>query len=974
MSRLRKEYIECRLFILGDENVGKKSFVKKLLNLPCTSVIHDAESESEYEDLLSKYKADVELDRQLQKENEEFLQSMHKKEIAKAGVDITSRFNSTNTLFKIDEERTFRKTNSNVTKNERTNRNVTANTKNIQGTTNLSSSKGIKPGSYKQKILREPVPEYPAKLYCVNLNKIVLKIFCIPKAEPRPPDFIPRDEDEEYELEKEHNISFEGIKNDLNIKLSLKDTCIPQDKLNDYNVSIFTLFIFLYDMSNFYSFESLILYYSKIAKIFRIGEEENFKSCIIGNKKDKKVLMENDQMAVFNEFLKNTNLKKFEMSTKPYFLFDKFFLDFFYQMFSMFTQNETEPNQKLLEKKEFIEEFNKLVKNRSNFARGKRDDLNRLEQVPGPDYNINLYSFNSPEEMKLVFSDKKSRFNKKIFTNKKGPIFHEDNTGKNIIEKKKDGQNVFNLEIKGGLFNKPIKGYSFGILKGKLNLIQKRKDLRDLRNYYLNNDLDRYNNSPIHQTPLKQSKDEEYFENALKKKILYKKNLIEERQKKMNKILSIHNENIRKIEEEKKLKNQKLFLQKSASTPNLLLSSAPSLDDMSKEKEKKLIKQRYHDAIFGKNHINLEKYNKKLSEIRQMSSMKMEAEPYLIDIRDHFLKPTKGIKMCEESNLSRKNKDDIKFPQYRIIKDDFDRIVESGEKKLLNLNSIESIKMKEVEKSRKQRREERLNQEEQNNLKNLESKEEKRNQWIANKETNIYLKKKQLQDLSIEKYLKHKKLLDAEEDKQKIIADLRRDISIQKGYGDPYEINPVNYSLIEESSPKYSMKGRYVEHRSRADDMRELSLGSNVELINQIKLAQKNRSLPNYNFVKPRLPSIVFTKAERFPKSKPSYDDSLSVPLFIDGIFKPSDHQDFICKEPMNELSQRGNIGSAYKKSPSPADYKMKSSFDEIAEKGAKINQIRTNIRIQEAESKEKNTDKRQVSFDKEKSFNMNEY
>ena len=48
MSKIKKEYIECRIFILGDEKVGKKSFVKKLLGLPCTSVIHDPESEEEY--------------------------------------------------------------------------------------------------------------------------------------------------------------------------------------------------------------------------------------------------------------------------------------------------------------------------------------------------------------------------------------------------------------------------------------------------------------------------------------------------------------------------------------------------------------------------------------------------------------------------------------------------------------------------------------------------------------------------------------------------------------------------------------------------------------------------------------------------------------------------------------------------------------------------------------------------------------
>ena len=66
---------------------------------------------------------------------------------------------------------------------------------------------GIKSGTYKQKVLREPVPEHPAKLYCVNLDKIIIEIFCIPKDKKQPSDFIPSDEEEEeYELEKQHYI------------------------------------------------------------------------------------------------------------------------------------------------------------------------------------------------------------------------------------------------------------------------------------------------------------------------------------------------------------------------------------------------------------------------------------------------------------------------------------------------------------------------------------------------------------------------------------------------------------------------------------------------------------------------------------------------------------------------------------------------------------------------------------------------
>ena len=958
MSKIRKEYIECRLFVLGDEKVGKKSFVKRLLGLPCTSIIHDEESEKEYKELLSKYKSEVEEDLQLQRQNEALLKSMNTEEKSRGGNEVTSRYTNTNTLFKIEEERTLRK-------NDRTIKNVTSTLNNIQATqNNLSKSMGIKPEIYKQKILREPVPEHPAKLYCVNLDKIVIKVFCIPKAEKRPPDFIPRDEDEEYELEKEHNISFDGIKKDLSDKLSAEDTCISEDRLSDFNISIFTLFIFLYDMSNFYSFESLILYYSKITNLFRFNEAKNFKACIIGNKNDKKVLLESEQTTVFNEFLKNTNLKKFEMNTKPYFSFDKFFLEFFFQIFSNFEQNETDEKHKLLRNKEFIEEFTKLVRNRPNFPREKREIINYADKVPGPEYDLNLFNFNTLEERNLFFSDKKTRFKKKIFINKQGPIIHDDKVPKHVDDKANKNKPVLNLEVKGGLYNKPINGYSFGIIKGQLNLIQKRKDLRSQRCTNLCKEIDRYNNSPIHQPLLKQSRDEEYFENAFKKKVEYKKNLIKERQLKINKILSIHNRNLKKIEEEKKNKYKNILLSKSISSPNLLGNNTSSLDSTSKNMEQNLLKQRYHDAIYGKNSLYLEKYEKQLSKIRLQSSKQKEPEPYLIDIRTSLINPSKGIKMHEESKLSLKRKDLMHYPQYRKIKDDFDRIVESAEKRLYNLKSAQLNE--EENNKRQQMREERLNQKEQENLINLEKKEEKRKQWIANKEEINLRKKQQMHESSMEKLLKHKKILIEEEDKQKLISDLRRDISIQKGYGDPYSINPINYSLIEESSPKYSIKGRYVKREKNDDDIQDLILGTNVDLLVQLRTLQKNQSLPNFNYVKPKLPSIVFNKAERFPKYKPAYDDSFNSPLFENGIFKPPEHKDFICKEPMSESSQRGNIISNYAKSPSPADYKMKSSFDEVVEKGSIINKIRTKIKNEKAKLKEKEKEKEKNSKKKE--------
>ena len=50
----------------------------------------------------------------------------------------------------------------------------------------------------------------------------------------------------------------------------------------------------------------------------------------------------------------------------------------------------------------------------------------------------------------------------------------------------------------------------------------------------------------------------------------------------------------------------------------------------------------------------------------------------------------------------------------------------------------------------------------------------------------------------------------------------------------------------------------------------------------------------------------------------------------------------------MENMSQRGGIvSSADKKSPSPADYKIKSNFDIIVEEGQKISKIRNKINMQ---------------------------
>ena len=70
--------------------------------------------------------------------------------------------------------------------------------------------------------------------------------------------------------------------------------------------------------------------------------------------------------------------------------------------------------------------------------------------------------------------------------------------------------------------------------------------------------------------------------------------------------------------------------------------------------------------------------------------------------------------------------------------------------------------------------------------------------------------------------------------------------------------------------------------------------------------------------------------------------------LFQDGNFGLKTQENFSCKEPLSFPVNRDSIYRKCKISPSPADYKIKSSFEIIAEKGKKISENREKIKQKE--------------------------
>ena len=54
MSDCLREYLEFKVFIIGEENVGKRSFINKVLNLPSDATIRPENDETYYKKDKSK--------------------------------------------------------------------------------------------------------------------------------------------------------------------------------------------------------------------------------------------------------------------------------------------------------------------------------------------------------------------------------------------------------------------------------------------------------------------------------------------------------------------------------------------------------------------------------------------------------------------------------------------------------------------------------------------------------------------------------------------------------------------------------------------------------------------------------------------------------------------------------------------------------------------------------------------------------
>ena len=790
----------------------------------------------------------------------------------------------------------------------------------------------IQKGFVRKQIERKNLMKFK-KIFIVGKTRLEFNFFPIKSAEEKIMTGLndARDEDEEVKF-GDKLINFKSIQEEIRNYL-IKE---KKDESSDIN----NLFLFVYDLKNFSTFKKLELYYNKLNDYFKI--DNNYIKALLGNKVDSKIVVPKKDKDYLETFLKNNpELKYYEISTYNYFNFENFFEMLFKDIIS--------PSYEELQKPTFLNRFHLVLHSRPTLSRAERK-IHKINDVPflAEGENPDVYAY--PEdraEFRRTFSNmKKGRYGFKIFINKQGPIFPA--IDKTSQDKNKHGGflskpgtafgrdkkaktaigfgnweiNNRNKEIREALQTN-IPGYSLGIRGGKFDFRKERKDKFKEREEELKSAFqEHYARSLLDRKEVSNNKkDFDYRER--KKEIL--KQIVEKIQDNENRHLQDRKKNIQDKE-------------------NLL-----------KEKIDKIkSKQDKYQRIYEKNQQQIMQKRQEMSHpktaISRKSKLSKDLPNYtLYDITTKH-DPNKGWTMGMKYTYNpNKNKDDPDFPN---LKSEFEKIVNHPKYAEIKYTAPRFKEEKIVKPSNDEKyyddTEERLK------IKNNREKSE-RNMKI--KKFLMDQKKNAKKVQENKKNLQEAREMELEELKEQIIKP--RNGEYDSGANLDYV--DINYKLVEEASPNYTMKGRY-NHGSifdmpdnyslinNEDDEDENKIGSNGKPI-QDEEYKKSLPVPQYNAVRPSLPTYSFSKATRF-HSKPLYQPSPNaVPVmpFQDGKFKPDEVKSFFQgKEGLykakkdNELKNNGI--------PGPGQYRIKGFAEILAEKGKKISDVKDGIKRKEKE------------------------
>ena len=783
------------------------------------------------------------------------------------------------------------------------------------------------------------------KIYKIDLDIIEISFYPVAEAEPLPMDYIPKDDDEDYIFETENKISLRKLNNEI-AKILMKPLSHISNQLE-------LIFFFCFDLSDKNSLEQLSLYYSQINKNYNLKNHSH--SILIGNKLDKKISDSEFQESI-NNFINENSMKYYEISTFMFFNFENFFEKLFFQIFGDFPS---------FSQKSFKDNFHNILAQKSTFSQSKRkiypDNLS-----PSPnEYNNNPYEYPTKYGDLFKLFKEKQKYNKKIFINKGGPLFPVSNKKhairnstlgmglsfdeRNEIEKdyfpKSKDKTTFNeeynitkdnlkstknpiiwdsqkqIEIKEIL--KPIskkKGFSIGVaLNNSLGLRQGRREENIKKSLQISNAINNgfsliMKNKPILKGALSQKK----YEMARKKyyKRKYDKGKIIE-----NEINEKHKNNIEI--------NNKILMEKL----NSFMEKHNKYLDKYLEKEKEKLERK--------------KKAQTLSIINS-NSQRNDLTP-----KAQYYSPISSISTNKGFSFGQKLPDNkiLDSPEFPYFVDDFEKILIKNMKRPRKIKGAERFPRTKSEVYGDKKANDII-------IKKLKIFELKRKNFIKNKLTDFF------KDRIVKKKLVDKNKIELKKEEEK---ELTEQIIKQYSTTDEYFKREINYNLVEDSSPKYTLKGRYENHSSLSS---QVYYGSSDNIFSPYEIEKYNEfiiennhirsKLPNFSIVKPQYPSYSFGKSKRFnyniktlnisngnSKQFKSAENSLENDIFLDGNYGYQDSQSFLKVQTMMGTEKKfGN----YKDNgvPGPGNYIIRDFAEDITRKGEIINQIRQKIKEKE--------------------------
>ena len=678
--------------------------------------------------------------------------------------------------------------------------------------------------------------------------------------------------DEDTDLCNKYRIKFTSTKKDVKKILSLF--------MNENSVVALSFFTFVYDLSDFESsFKDLLLFFQSMNTKYKI--KENYPILFLGNKIDKKKQPKESIFKEFNSFLESlSNTKHYEIGTKSNFDFNHFFSDLVNYLLNY--QGEVPQN--------YIDKIKERIEQKQNFSKAPKFEKQRENVSPGPaKYLNNIYDTENIQERIEALTGKK-RFNKKLFINKKGPQLNQEN----IKIKKEDQFNKFRnkyeiqqkekLQKVAQYLMGEKKGFSFGgggIVEGSgKKLLEERKKMAEKRNelYY-----SAFSEPTIFNKQKSKSITNLRYENKETNDDNKSRNVKENRPFAQDRYNSLVKENKSKILQEFEGKS-KIILEKNKKLTN---------NEMMKLKEK------YKDIIFGNNSAILKKTDEKIKEIHK--NRIQEKSPPMYDISKDLVDKNKGFSiMSRRPPINSK----INDAPYVYIQSDFDKcannikvgsISYSKRHDLKPIITESETKVFDEDKFRKYANNRINSERHQNTVEFLNDRKQKEN-------------------------MHHILLNELKEQENLYYKNLKASTSNS-------EFENINYNLVESSSPKYSMRGKYDKDENRENKF--LLFGNYGK---NIMNAEPKGYEPNYNYIKPRIKSFKFSKDERFKTNK-SEENLNQGPLFTHDNYGLSDKKDYQVLETYDYQDKRPTFGKADSNIPGPGNYRIKGFAEEIVDK-----------------------------------------